>query len=148
MIGASQTALTVLNSCQWPGNVRELENVIRRAVILAESDTRDMIQQHDLPENTLDKATTDKPFLSLEDQILHLLKRFEFSHDSIRLTAKALGNRYRGTITEYFKGICFQLYVESNYDIEKTVETIAGTHSDKVLIQVKKKAEIIFKEHP
>lgn len=34
--GFSQDALTVIESHNWPGNVREMENVIKRAVIMAE----------------------------------------------------------------------------------------------------------------
>ena len=39
-------ALAALERHLWPGNVRELENVIERAVVLAESDR---IMLHDLP---------------------------------------------------------------------------------------------------
>jgi transcriptional regulator with GAF, ATPase, and Fis domain len=40
-------ALAVLEAHRWPGNIRELENVIERAVVLAESD---VIGLDDLPE--------------------------------------------------------------------------------------------------
>ncbi|MEN8183429.1 MAG: sigma-54 dependent transcriptional regulator [Myxococcota bacterium] len=43
-------ALTRLLAYSWPGNVRELENVIERAVILAEGDR---ITLRDLPENVV-----------------------------------------------------------------------------------------------
>ncbi len=143
--GISQTANTLLNSYHWPGNVRELENVIRRAVILAESDNREMIQQNDLPENLLDKNNIDQPLFTLEDQILQLLRRFEFSHTSIRLTAEALGNRDRGTITEYFKGVCFKTFVESQFDLNKTVENIAGTDTMDIQNRVEKKLKQYLK---
>jgi Nif-specific regulatory protein len=42
----SPQAMRILRSHDWPGNVRELENVMLRAVILAEDRT---IQPHDLP---------------------------------------------------------------------------------------------------
>ncbi|MDR3154994.1 MAG: sigma 54-interacting transcriptional regulator [Deltaproteobacteria bacterium] len=42
----SSEALDILAAYPWPGNVRELENVIQRAVVMAEGDT---ILSHDLP---------------------------------------------------------------------------------------------------
>jgi Nif-specific regulatory protein len=42
----SPQAMKALRSYDWPGNVRELENVMLRAVILAEDGT---VQLHDLP---------------------------------------------------------------------------------------------------
>jgi len=44
--GIASEAVAMLMRHAWPGNVRELENVIHRAVILAESE---IIQPHDLP---------------------------------------------------------------------------------------------------
>jgi Nif-specific regulatory protein len=42
----SRLALQALEECPWPGNVRELENVVQRAVVLAEDST---IELHHLP---------------------------------------------------------------------------------------------------
>ncbi|HEX6765152.1 MAG TPA: sigma-54 dependent transcriptional regulator, partial [Polyangiaceae bacterium] len=42
----SDAALSLLASYSWPGNVRELENVIERAVVIAEGET---IEPHHLP---------------------------------------------------------------------------------------------------
>ena len=39
VLTVSQTATNMLYSYKWEGNVRELENVIERAVVLAETDT-------------------------------------------------------------------------------------------------------------
>ena len=44
--GVSAGALQVLTRYDWPGNVRELENVMHRAVVLAQSP---VIQLHDVP---------------------------------------------------------------------------------------------------
>lgn len=48
ILSISPDALEKLKTCEWPGNVRELENVIERAVILAESQTitMDTLVQH------------------------------------------------------------------------------------------------------
>ena len=35
----SRVAMQAIDEYRWPGNVRELENVIRRAVVLAEGTT-------------------------------------------------------------------------------------------------------------
>jgi DNA-binding NtrC family response regulator len=48
-----QQALNVLRSYSWPGNVRELENVIQRAIILANADS---ITIQCLPAHILDQA--------------------------------------------------------------------------------------------
>ncbi|MBT8336420.1 MAG: sigma-54-dependent Fis family transcriptional regulator, partial [Gemmatimonadetes bacterium] len=42
----SSSALDVLMSHDWPGNVRELENVVERALVLAD---RELLEADDLP---------------------------------------------------------------------------------------------------
>ena len=61
----SDEALERLVSYRWPGNVRELENVIERAVILAEGDT---ITLRELPQNVVvaDASEGSTPDLSLK----------------------------------------------------------------------------------
>ena len=60
-------ALAMLENYSWPGNVRELENVIQRAIILAEENS---IRPEDLPEalqeEALSPATDDLPAGSFE----------------------------------------------------------------------------------
>ncbi len=51
--GFSLDALNALMEYSWPGNVRELENVIQRAVVMAETAT---VQLGDLPEEMSDGA--------------------------------------------------------------------------------------------
>ncbi|MEM7106799.1 MAG: sigma-54 dependent transcriptional regulator [Bacteroidota bacterium] len=48
--GFSRDALKALTKYAWPGNFRELRNVVRRSVLLCQSDT---IQQKDLPGEVL-----------------------------------------------------------------------------------------------
>ena len=127
---------------RWPGNVRELENVLRRAAILAQSDGRDMIQAGDLPQeiHECESPALEKiAYQPLEDQILTMLRAFKFSRSSISQTARALGNRDRGTITEYFRGICFELLVKNDFDVDRTARDIAGTDDDHVVESVKSK---------
>lgn len=59
VLGIASTAMTLLLRHTWPGNVRELENVIERAVILAD-------QEHILPEN-LPKNLRDELDFFVED---------------------------------------------------------------------------------
>ncbi len=61
----SDDALERLVAYRWPGNVRELENVIERAVILAEGDT---ITLRELPQNVVlaDAGEGSPPDLSLK----------------------------------------------------------------------------------
>ena len=48
----SNAALAALANYPWPGNVRELENVIERAVVLAETDS---ITRNELPPELIER---------------------------------------------------------------------------------------------
>jgi DNA-binding NtrC family response regulator len=55
-------ALNALKRHSWPGNIRELENVIERAVVLAE---RDRVALHDLPQEVIEgRSMPAKPLSS------------------------------------------------------------------------------------
>ncbi|UCE07256.1 MAG: sigma 54-interacting transcriptional regulator, partial [bacterium] len=138
----SDRAMEILQGYHWPGNVRELENLVRRAAILAQSEKRNIIREHDLPDEILKSRSVQKVhhnYRPLEEQILELLRSFEFSRSAITQTAKNLGNRDRGTITEYFRGICFEHLVNSDYDVEKAAQAIAGTTDESVIERVQAK---------
>jgi hypothetical protein len=84
--------------------------------------------------------TPDSPdYKPLDVQILETMRSFEFSRSAISQTARILGNRDRGTITEYFRGICFEQLVKSDFDIEKATILIADSQDDKILERVKAK---------
>jgi transcriptional regulator with GAF, ATPase, and Fis domain len=140
----SDQVMRVLKSYRWPGNVRELENVIRRADIMAQSVKREIIQSDDLPPEILQSSSStiaEDIYKSLEIQIIESLRALQFSHSAITQTAKALGDRDRGTITEYFRGICFEEFVKADYDIEKTATEVAASAEDEVVERVRKKIE-------
>jgi transcriptional regulator with GAF, ATPase, and Fis domain/CHASE2 domain-containing sensor protein len=146
LTGFSDRAMEILKSYHWPGNVRELENGVRRAAILAQSEQRKLIQETDLPEevSNIDPILTMQAVhISLEQQILEMLQRLKFSHTAISQTAKALGNKDRGTITEYFRGICFEHLVKENFNVKATARKIAGTSEETVI----KKVEIKINEY-
>jgi two-component system NtrC family response regulator len=125
----SEQAMEILRTFTWPGNVRELENVVRRAAILAQSEGRNIIQVSDLPGEVTEKQSSQPVtvvYQPLEEQILEMLRALKFSRSAITQTAKALGNRDRGTITGYFRGICFEYLVKANYDVEAAALAIAA----------------------
>ncbi len=61
--GVTSDALEVLTTCQWPGNVRQLENVIERAVVLAQHAKLDA---EDLPEEI--RFRSNATSMAVEDQ--------------------------------------------------------------------------------
>jgi DNA-binding NtrC family response regulator len=122
----------------WPGNIRELENVVRRAAILAKSESRQIIQENDLSIES-DFFKLQSLYIPLEEQILDSLRSLKFEHTAIKQTARALGNRDRGTITEYFRGMCFEQLVESEFNIHLASEKIAGTPDATIIQRVESK---------
>ena len=140
--GFSDGAIDILKSYHWPGNVRELENIVRRAAILAQGENRHIVQEIDLPPEIGRRDSNlvaQKVHVSFEEQVLQMLQQLQFTHSAISQTAKALGNKDRGTITEYFRGMCFEQFVHSNFDLNDTVKNIAGSSDHKVLQKVKSK---------
>jgi DNA-binding NtrC family response regulator len=82
----STDALAVLGAHSWPGNVRELENVIQRAVIMAEEET---IQAGDLTEKGWALDSCDDDAISDDDQAGSTFERL--LHDyKIRLATEAI----------------------------------------------------------
>ena len=136
----SDRVMEIFQNYSWQGNVRELENVVRRAALLAQSENRKIIRESDLPEEIL-KQEIKLDFTSFEDQILEVMRSLKFSHSAISQTAKTLGNRDRGTITEYFRGICFEQLVNSDFDVNKAATIIAGTDEKGIVEKVKNKIE-------
>jgi transcriptional regulator with GAF, ATPase, and Fis domain/CHASE2 domain-containing sensor protein len=118
----------------WPGNVRQLESTIRRGIIFAKSEGRNLIQLKDIPDEIINFV---RGKMDIEGQILNLLREKKFSHSSISETANELGLN-RGTVAEYLRGICFRYLYESNFDIDKASREIAGNDKESIE-RVKKK---------
>ena len=141
-VSFSDAAMKLLLNYYWPGNVRELENVVRRSAIMTSGSKRKLIQKEDLPDEIKlyrQNQTIDSIHKPLEEQILESLQSLKFSRSAILQTAKALGNKDRGTITEYFRGICFQKLTETDFDILKTAQLMAGTSDEKIVNLVENK---------
>lgn len=134
---SDSTMENMLTYC-WTGNVRELENVVRRAAILAQSEQRDLIQIQDLPGELIEnKVQPDRlRFQTLEQQILEMLRSLKFSHSAINQTAKALGNRDRGTIIEYFRGIVFKNLVDSDFNLNQAAIVLAESKEEAIIDKV------------
>ncbi len=92
--GISPEFSEFLNNHHWPGNVRELENLIERAVILAEGDIltpRDLRDMMPAATSRKEPETQDefRP-LSVEDYIREFILRYQDQYNEIEL-AKMLG---------------------------------------------------------
>jgi transcriptional regulator with GAF, ATPase, and Fis domain len=134
-INLSKAVIQSLSDYQWKGNVRELESVIKRAIIFARSEKRNLIQLSDLP-----KEIVKETRYSFEDLVLESLRTKKFSHSSIAETAKELGNVNRTMISENLRGLTFRTLIENEFNIDKTVSIISGSEDkevkDRVLLKV------------
>ncbi len=135
-LGLSKAVLQALNDYQWKGNVRELESVIKRAIIFAKSEKRNLIQLSDLP-----KEIVKETKYSFEDLVLESLRSKKFSHSSIVETAKELGNVNRTMISENFRGLVLKTLVENSFDIQKTTDAISDSKEKEVRERVLQKVQ-------
>ena len=83
----SRNVIDTLRSYSWPGNVRELESTLQRAVLLTRADGRTMVTVGDLGGEVTVAA---RNMLSLEDQVLPLVREKAFSRSSVSQTADEL----------------------------------------------------------
>lgn len=135
----SQTALEVLENYEWKGNVRELESAIKRAIIFANSSKRNIILVNDLPEEITKNFVLDYEYL-----ILDSLRNKKFSYSSFTETSREF-EISRTAVSENFRGLTLKIYVESNYDIEKTINLIANSNEEKVKEKVSQKLDTYLK---
>ncbi|MBI5021430.1 MAG: sigma 54-interacting transcriptional regulator [Ignavibacteriales bacterium] len=133
--------MNVLRQNQWKGNIRELQSIVKRAILIAKTENRNLIQLRDLPDEI---AKTSNTSLDFEEHIPILLRVKNFSRNSISETAKELGGISRGTVAEYFRGYCFKIFCESNWDIEKTVKIISESDDQKYNDKVRNKISDYF----
>jgi transcriptional regulator with GAF, ATPase, and Fis domain len=115
----SKSASASILDYEWSGNVRELESVVKRAVIFARADGRDLLKISDLPKEIVKGSK-----YNFEDLVLESLREKKFSHSAITETAKELGNVNRTMISENFRGIVFRTLYENNFDIDLSVSSI------------------------
>ncbi|MCK5146062.1 sigma 54-interacting transcriptional regulator [bacterium] len=140
--GVSTAAMEQMDYYAWPGNIRELENAIRRAIMVAKGHSRRLIQVSDLPPEMAEiSAEVHAAYQPLEDQVLNSLRSFDFSRSAISQTAKLLGDRDRGTITEYFRGLCFESFVDNDFNQADAVKQLADSTDAEVLQKLNVKFE-------
>jgi len=123
-----------LLNAQWKGNVRELEAVIKRAVIFAKSEKRNMLQLSDLPKELIKSSRYE-----FDDLVLESLRNKKFSHSAITETAKELGNVNRTMVAENFRGIVFKTLSENDFDKQECAEIIAGNEETEIIQKVEDK---------
>ena len=88
--GMRQDFVDFLNRYDWPGNVRELENLIERALILAESDMLtcdDLTDMLALPSTDVPASTNKDGPLSIEEYIKDFICRYQDIHTETELAA-------------------------------------------------------------
>jgi DNA-binding NtrC family response regulator/CHASE2 domain-containing sensor protein len=132
----SSNVMSTLCQHEWKGNVRELQSTVKRAIILARSENRGLIQMKDLPEELITEA---RAAVDLEDQIVESLREKRFSRSAISETAEELGNLNRGTVAEYFRGYCFKTFCEQKYDLDTTLKAISGDPDTESHQKIRKK---------
>jgi DNA-binding NtrC family response regulator/CHASE2 domain-containing sensor protein len=133
----SMAVMNIFQHYQWRGNIRELQSAMKRAVVLAKADGRTIIRVRDLPEEIVESSSYN---IDIEQQILEILREKKFSRRAISETAEQLGGMNRGTVAEYFRGYCFMKFFETGWNIERTVEIIAGEDAqDEMKTKVRKK---------
>jgi transcriptional regulator with GAF, ATPase, and Fis domain/CHASE2 domain-containing sensor protein len=133
-IGAN--VMEILKKYDWRGNVREMSSIIKRAVIMAKYDGRDMLRTKDLPDE-MHSLIEDN--IDIADRILDSLRNKKFSRSSISETAEELGGFNRGTISEYLRGICFKTLVEQDMNVDTAIMLISNSTDREVVERVKKK---------
>lgn len=132
----SQNIVDVFMNYNWHGNIREMHSVIKRAVILARSENKDIISLNDLPPEIENLRQEN---IDIVDRIIESLREKKFSRSSISDTAKEMGGLNRGTVAEYFRGYCFQKIVEKDFNWDETITVISETADTDVRKKVSKK---------
>jgi DNA-binding NtrC family response regulator len=106
----SRLAIEAIDEYAWPGNVRELENVIRRAVVLAEGQT---IEVWHLPAKMREGLDQAQAVRSYEDELRDFKRRLV-----IRTLQKCEGNkaeaaRVLGVARGYLHRLIHDLKIQS-----------------------------------
>jgi transcriptional regulator with GAF, ATPase, and Fis domain/CHASE2 domain-containing sensor protein len=132
----SIAALDSLQRHQWKGNVRELQSAMKRACVLAKAAGRSIIYWKDLPSEIAEFTSGGD---TMEERILATLRKKNFSRSAISETAEELGGLNRGTVAEYFRGICFKEFRAQNFDAAAAARELWSGAADDAKEKVEKK---------
>jgi len=132
----SKNVMDSFTNYAWPGNIRELESAIRRAALLARAEKRTMVNMKDLTEELVQAVQGS---IAMEEQILESVREKGFSRSSVSETANELGGLNRGTVAEYLRGQCLQIFAEQGFDVARTVQHISLSADLEVNTRVRKK---------
>ena len=135
-VRVSRNVMDALQNYRWPGNIRELESVMKRGILLARSEKRQMMTIKDLNDEI---ASATRGAAPVEEQVLESLRDKAFSRSSVTDTADELGGLNRGTVAEYLRGECLKAFAECTFDIEKAVRRISLSADPDVNERVRKK---------
>ncbi|HMK38366.1 MAG TPA: sigma 54-interacting transcriptional regulator [Bacteroidota bacterium] len=135
-VRVSRNVMDALQSYGWPGNIRELESVMKRGILLARSEGRQMVTIKDLNDEIAAAARGAAP---VEEQVLESLRDKGFSRSSVTDTADELGGLNRGTVAEYLRGECLKAFADCSFDIDKAVHRISLSADPAVNERVRKK---------
>jgi transcriptional regulator with GAF, ATPase, and Fis domain/CHASE2 domain-containing sensor protein len=137
-LAISRGVMEILQTYAWPGNVRELESAVRRAVLLARADGRQMIVARDLPDEL---AASFRGTVPVQDRVLDLVRGRGFSRSAVSDAAVELGGLNRGTVAEYLRGEFLKVFMESEFKKEEAVRRLALSTDQAVLARVRKRLE-------
>jgi len=135
-VRVSRNVMDALQNYRWPGNIRELESVMKRGILLARSEQRQMVTIKDLNDEIAAAARDAAP---VEEQVLESLRDKGFSRSSVTDTADELGGLNRGTVAEYLRGECLKAFADCTFDIDKAVHRISLSADPAVNERVRKK---------
>ncbi|GBE30778.1 transcriptional regulatory protein ZraR [bacterium BMS3Bbin04] len=136
--GYSPATLIALTKYEWPGNVRQLENVVTRAMVLAE---RDVITLNDVPEEIREKAPAGAMEIEIEsaqndNYDVNVLDVAPLTHPATSTPENATKNKESGSwptfsspddvpsMEEMKAWITRQAYEACNYNISLTAKKL------------------------
>jgi len=132
----SKAVSKTLMEYDWKGNVRELESVIKRGIIFARVEGRELLQLSDLPKEIVKGSKFD-----FVDLVMESLRNKKFSHSSITETAKELGNVNRTMVSENFRGFVFKTLVENDFNLSVSINSIVGSEDEESIERVAAKVK-------